>query len=43
VTVVGGKKIKTPNGGRKKIEFLFGWEKKTLLKKMLVALACAFF
>jgi len=41
VSVVGGKKIKTPKGGKKKIEFLLGLGRHTLLQALACVSACA--
>jgi len=41
VSVVGGEKIKTPKGGKKKIEFVLQWGRHTLCQVLACVLACA--
>jgi hypothetical protein len=40
VSAVGGEKIKTPKGGKKKIEFVLAWGRHTLLQALARGLAC---
>jgi hypothetical protein len=40
VSAVGGEKIKTPKGGKKKIKFVFAWGRHTLLQALACGLAC---
>jgi len=39
----GGKKIKTPKGGRKKIKFFFDWRIKYSLKKIAFSVGLCVF
>ncbi len=40
VSDVGGEKIKTPKGGKKKFEFVLAWVRHTLLQALARGLAC---
>jgi len=41
LSVVGGEKIKTPKGWKKKMEFVLSWGRHTLCQVLACGLACA--